>query len=99
MKIDDEMRAALDRVVIERPEWFSDLQRDLYIRGGSHAFAVTAMEAVGPYVLAAEERGRRKALREAAQKIRGSDIGDCCDECKAAAWLAANLIDPDKETA
>lgn len=37
---------------------------------------------------------QRETLRKAAEKIHASDIGDCCDECKAAAWLAANLIDP-----
>lgn len=29
---------------------------------------------------------------ELAQGILDSDIGQCCDECKTAAWLAARLI-------
>ncbi len=79
----------------EEPAWRAELVREL---SKFDAYPDTWLPAVEPHIQAAEERGRREALKEAAEKIRADSHHPLIQrdgKFYGGMHHAAELIDPD----
>lgn len=83
----------------EEPAWRAELEAQIRkFDAFGMPFIVPILE---PFIRAAEQRGRREALTEAAEKIRDSvshlkDAGPTATSVWAITTQAADLIDPEQ---
>lgn len=80
----------------EEPAWKAELRKDAKDRIGCYT-PDEVLAVVLPHIQAAEERGRREALREAAQKLRKESRSRISGIGRSFYAHSADLIDPDKE--